>query len=198
MTKFGGVSGEKLRQIVAKIERADEEKKEASEHLTDCYKEAKSLGFDSKILRKLIAQRKKDPAKVAEEQEVLDIYMHAMGMLPFEEFAGKEEGNAAGNKELTRELGRQHGHIVEKVIAVDELYNDAKKIILRDGKATISYLQRSLQIGFIRAQAIMEALEENKIVSEPDHLGKRTILVTTIGPSSDAHEDIGYKRNAAH
>ncbi len=81
MTNYGGVSGEKLRQMVAKIERLEVEKKEVSEHLSDTYKEAKTLGFDPKILRKLVSIRKKDAQKLAEENEVLDLYMHALGML---------------------------------------------------------------------------------------------------------------------
>ena len=80
MTKFGGISGEKLRLIVSKIEKLEEEKKEVAEFLTDTYSEAKSLGFDAKILRKLISIRKKEPAKLAEEEEILDLYKHALGM----------------------------------------------------------------------------------------------------------------------
>ncbi len=90
MTKFGGVSGEKLRQIVAKIEKIEEEKREVAEALTDTYSEAKSLGFDAKILRKLVSIRRKDASKLAEEEEVLDLYMHAMGMIP-----GEDEKEAA-------------------------------------------------------------------------------------------------------
>jgi uncharacterized protein (UPF0335 family) len=80
MVKFGGVSGEKLRQMVAKIEKLEEEKKEVSEYLSDTYKEARTLGFDAKVLRQLIKIRKSDPQKMAEMQEILDLYMHALGM----------------------------------------------------------------------------------------------------------------------
>ncbi len=80
MTNFGGVSGEKLRQMVAKLEKLEEEKKEVSEYLSDTYKEAKTLGFDAKVLRQVIKIRKSDKQKLAEQQEILDLYLHALGM----------------------------------------------------------------------------------------------------------------------
>lgn len=80
MVNFGGVSGEKLRQMVAKLEKLEEEKKEVSEYLSDTYKEAKTLGFDVKVLRQVIKIRKSDQQKLAEHQEILDLYMHSLGM----------------------------------------------------------------------------------------------------------------------
>lgn len=80
MVNFGGVSGEKLRQMVAKLEKLEEEKKEISEYLSDTYKEAKTLGFDAKVLRNIIKIRKSDKNKLAEQQEILDLYLHALGM----------------------------------------------------------------------------------------------------------------------
>ncbi len=80
MVNFGGVSGEKLRQMVSKIEKLEEEKKEVSEYLSDSYKEAKSQGFDPKVLRQVIKIRKSDAQKLAEQQEILDLYLHALGM----------------------------------------------------------------------------------------------------------------------
>lgn len=82
MTNFGGVSGEKLRLIVAKIEKLEQEKKEVSEYVSEAYSEAKSLGFDVKILRQVIKLRKLDQQKIAEQEEILDLYKHALGMIP--------------------------------------------------------------------------------------------------------------------
>jgi uncharacterized protein (UPF0335 family) len=82
MTNFGGISGEKLRLIVAKIEKLEEEKKEVSEYVSEAYSEAKSLGFDVKILRQVIKLRKLDQQKIAEQEEILDLYKHALGMMP--------------------------------------------------------------------------------------------------------------------
>ncbi len=80
MTNFGGVSGDKLRQLVDKIEKLEEEKKEVAECIRDAYGEAKSYGYDVKILKKVIKLRTIEAAKRMEEEEILDIYMHALGM----------------------------------------------------------------------------------------------------------------------
>ncbi len=88
MVKFGGISGEQLKQIVARIEKLEEEKKEISEFISDSYKEAKSNGFDVKVLRKIVALRKRDRQQVEEEEEIMDLYKHALGMIAL---AGKDD-----------------------------------------------------------------------------------------------------------
>jgi len=81
MTNFGGVSGDMLRQIVSKIEKLEAERAEVAECIKDAFSEAKGQGFDVKALRRLIAQRKADPSDLAEQEEILDIYKHALGMV---------------------------------------------------------------------------------------------------------------------
>ena len=58
----------------------------------------------------------------------------------------------------------------------DELYNKAVNIIKTEGKASTSFLQRKLQIGYNRAARIMETMEQKGIVGKPNHVGKREIL----------------------
>ncbi|WP_139888275.1 DNA translocase FtsK [Campylobacter jejuni] len=58
----------------------------------------------------------------------------------------------------------------------DELYEEAKRVILEDGKTSISYLQRRLKIGYNRSANIIEQLTQNGILSEPDAKGQREIL----------------------
>ena len=58
----------------------------------------------------------------------------------------------------------------------DELYNDALNIIKSEGKASTSFLQRKLQIGYNRAARIIDMMEENGIVSKANHVGKREVL----------------------
>lgn len=84
MVNFGGVSGEQLRQLVARIEKLEEEKKEIMEYIKDTYGEAKSQGFDTKILKKVVALRKREYSELAEEEAIMDIYKHALGMIPSE------------------------------------------------------------------------------------------------------------------
>ena len=71
-----------LKSIVERIERLEEEKKTIAGDIKEVYAEAKANGFDTKILRKIIAARKKEPAEREEEQSMLDVYMAALGMVP--------------------------------------------------------------------------------------------------------------------
>lgn len=73
-----------LRSLVERIERLEEEKKSISSDIKEVYAEAKANGFDTKILRKIIAERKKDATEREEEQSMLDLYMAALGMIPQE------------------------------------------------------------------------------------------------------------------
>ncbi len=74
------VAADQLRTIVERIERLDEEKREVAEQIKEVYAEAKGNGFDTKTLRKIVALRKKDPSERSEEEAMLDLYMHALGM----------------------------------------------------------------------------------------------------------------------
>lgn len=76
---------QQLRQFVEQIERLEEEKKAAAADITDKYAEAKAVGFDPKILRKIVALRKKSQAERTEEEALMDTYLHALGMTPIEE-----------------------------------------------------------------------------------------------------------------
>ena len=70
-----------LRQLVEQIERLEEEKKALSSDIRDKFLEAKAVGFDVKVLRKIVSLRKKSKTDRLEEEAVLATYMHALGML---------------------------------------------------------------------------------------------------------------------
>ena len=70
-----------LRQFVEQIERLEEEKKALAEDIRDKFAEAKAVGFDIKALRQIIRLRKKSKTDRDEEQSILEVYMHALGML---------------------------------------------------------------------------------------------------------------------
>ena len=72
---------EQLKSFVERIERLEEEKAALSGDIRDLYAEAKSTGFDTKALRKLISLRKKDANERQSEEAILATYMHALGML---------------------------------------------------------------------------------------------------------------------
>jgi len=69
-----------LRSMVERIERLEEEKKALASDIRDIYAEAKSGKFDVKVLRQLIALRRKEPADVEEQEVLLDTYRRALGM----------------------------------------------------------------------------------------------------------------------
>jgi S-DNA-T family DNA segregation ATPase FtsK/SpoIIIE len=58
-----------------------------------------------------------------------------------------------------------------------DLYEQAVQIVLRDRKASTSYIQRRLQIGYNRAASLMERMEKESVISAPNHAGKREILI---------------------
>lgn len=78
--KAGGVAVERLRSLVERIERLEEERKALGSDIRDIYAEAKSAGFDPKVLRHLIKIRKQEAAEVEEQETMLDIYRRALGM----------------------------------------------------------------------------------------------------------------------
>jgi uncharacterized protein (UPF0335 family) len=71
---------DQLKAFVERIERLEEEKKATSDDIRDVYAEAKGTGFDTKALRSIVRLRKLDTDERREQQEVLDTYMHALGM----------------------------------------------------------------------------------------------------------------------
>ncbi len=79
-TETGGIAGERLRTIVERIERLEEERKALAGDIKDIYVEAKSAGFDVKVLRQLIRIRRQEPAEVEEQETLLDVYRRAIGM----------------------------------------------------------------------------------------------------------------------
>jgi uncharacterized protein (UPF0335 family) len=74
------IAGDRLRSIVDRIERLEEERKALGSDIKDIYSEAKSAGFDIKVLRQLIRIRKQEPAEIEEQETLLDVYRRAIGM----------------------------------------------------------------------------------------------------------------------
>jgi uncharacterized protein (UPF0335 family) len=82
MSKSGGIAGDQLRTIVERIENVDAEIKELSEAKKEIYQEAKSNGFDVKILREVIRVRKQDQQERDEQETLLDTYLEAIKVVP--------------------------------------------------------------------------------------------------------------------
>lgn len=75
------MNNNQLQTIVERIERLEEDKAAIAEDIKGIYTEAKGNGFDPKILRKVIALRKKAASERDAEQTMIDLYMSALGML---------------------------------------------------------------------------------------------------------------------
>jgi uncharacterized protein (UPF0335 family) len=78
--QVGGIAADRLRSIIERIERLEEERKALGSDIKDIYAEAKSAGFDVKVIRAIIRIRKQEPAEVEEQESLLDVYRRALGM----------------------------------------------------------------------------------------------------------------------
>ena len=81
MSDAHGVARDQLRAFIERIERLEEEKKTIADDIKDDYAEAKGTGFDTKILKKVIAIRKQDHDERLEQEAILDTYLLALGMI---------------------------------------------------------------------------------------------------------------------
>lgn len=73
------VQGDQLLSIVQRIERLEEEKKTIADDIKEVYGEAKANGYDVKVLRKVVALRKRDLNERKEEEAILELYLQAVG-----------------------------------------------------------------------------------------------------------------------
>jgi uncharacterized protein (UPF0335 family) len=78
--RTGGIAVERLRSLIDRVERLEEERKSLGSDIKDIYLEAKSAGFSVPVLRQLIRIRKQEPAEVEEAETLLDVYRRALGM----------------------------------------------------------------------------------------------------------------------
>ena len=78
----GSVAAGQLRSLIERIERLEEEKQTIAADIREVYAEAKSHGFDTKIMRQVVRLRKQDSSERQEEEAVRDLYLSALGMLP--------------------------------------------------------------------------------------------------------------------
>jgi uncharacterized protein (UPF0335 family) len=186
---LGSTAQGQLRTIVERIERLEEDKAAIAGDLKEVFAEAKGNGFDVKILRKVVRIRKQDRAKRQEEEALTDLYLSALGELPlFEGRPARADANSGGALDGTRITlafpGRDpietDGQQLAEALATlkdGDLYEQARELVLRDGKPSTSYVQRRLGLGYNRAAALMEQLERDGVVGPPNHAGKREVLL---------------------
>lgn len=81
MSEVGGVAGDRLKSFIDRIERLEEEKKAIADDIREVKAEAKGAGFAPKALNEIIKRRTWDAADLAEHDEIVTLYMAALGML---------------------------------------------------------------------------------------------------------------------
>jgi len=79
-TTSSSVAAQELRQFIERFERLEAEKKDIADAQKEVMAEAKGRGYDTKVMRKVIALRKRDADDIAEEEAVLEMYKAALGM----------------------------------------------------------------------------------------------------------------------
>ena len=86
-TQQGGIAGETLKRYIDRIENLEQQKSEISADIREIYARAKGEGFDPKVMKQVIKIKKMDRAEREEQESLLDIYCHALGIqmsLPFD------------------------------------------------------------------------------------------------------------------
>ncbi len=76
-----GVAADQLKSLIERIERLHEERKNIGDDIADVFKEAKSAGFDTKVMRQVLAIRRQDHASRQEQEAILELYLNALGMV---------------------------------------------------------------------------------------------------------------------
>lgn len=79
-TDVGGVAGDQLRSYIERVERLEEERATIAADVKEVYAEAKSSGFDTKIMKQIVRLRKQDKAERDEMQSLIELYKSALGM----------------------------------------------------------------------------------------------------------------------
>ncbi len=103
------VTAAELRQFVERYERLESEKRDIADQMKEVMAEARARGYDTKVLRKLIALRKRDASEVSEEEAILELYKEALGMAE----GSSERSTAAGQTDLVERIA---DHIAREAV----------------------------------------------------------------------------------
>ncbi len=76
----GGIAADRLRSIIERVERLEDERKALGADIRDVFTEAKSAGFDVKAIKQIIKLRKQEPAEVEEQETLVETYRRALGL----------------------------------------------------------------------------------------------------------------------
>lgn len=177
------VSAEQLRLFIERIERLEEEKRALADDIKDVYAEAKSTGFDAKTMRTIVRLRKMEKHHRDEADALLETYRNALGMgfgtTPLGSVMERFERETQDTAVTLSVAGSEPVPINQKAreLAVEgDGYPEAVALVRDNNKASTSWLQRHLRIGYNAAACLIERMEREGIVTKPDHVGRREVL----------------------
>lgn len=105
-TKAGPIAADRLKSFIERIEKLEEEKKAIGGDIRDVYAEAKGVGYDVKTMRKIVQLRRLDAAERDEQDQLLDVYAHALGMVLNSPDLSGIDAPSADENELMELAGR--------------------------------------------------------------------------------------------
>lgn len=164
---------DRLRLLIERIERLEEEKKGIGDDIKDVYLEGKATGYDPKMMRQIVRLRKMDPNDRREMEAILQTYMAALGM----ERARRTPDMFAehdGRPDPARPAPPPSASESERII-------EALHLVIDHQNASTSWLQRQMRIGYNAAARLIEELEKRDVVGPPNHVGRRDVLVPPKG-----------------
>lgn len=159
-TKAGPVTAGQLKSFVERIERLEEERKVIGGDVKDIYSEVKGVGYDVKTVRKIIQMRAKDSAKLAEEETLLDVYKHALGM---ESHGLEEQANdraLARLREIDRCMRLSNGNEPPRIDAI------MRELNCSSGKA--SAIRKACEQRLKERVSISSSVSSNEIETAHD------------------------------
>ena len=169
----GNIAADQLRLFIERIERLNEEKKSIGDDIKDVYGEAKATGFDVPTMRKIVALRKMEKHVRQEAEALLETYKAALGMDDM--FAG-HDGSPRDQRAQAAADHLKEAYAPADTAEESDLYARALALVIEHQKASSSWLQRQLRIGYNSAARLIEKMERADVVSGPDGQGKRTVL----------------------
>lgn len=179
------VAADELRLLIERIERLEEEKKGIADDIKDVYAEAKSRGFDVKTMRTCVKLRKMEKHNRDEAEMLLDTYKQALGL----DYSATPLGAATIRTAMERTVdavnaGALGANVTASIVPAggneNDLYPAAVSLVREHDKASPSWLQRQLRIGYNQAARLIERMETEGVVSRPDHVGRREVVSEAI------------------
>ena len=168
MVNTNGIAGEALKSYVERIERLNSEKATLVDDIKDIYADAKSTGFDPKIIRLVVKRRSMDKNDLAEQAAMLDLYESALANTPIERHIQKSTPEKKENGSVEKK---------ERNAAADQtLKAEALDYIKGEKSISLLKLQRKFQIGYNRAALLIDLLLEEGFLGTPDKDGNRPVL----------------------